>query len=116
MSNRILTCIICPRGCTLNVALGDKNEVISVSGNACKRGAEYAENECTNPKRTVTTTMRCDNGDRVPVKTDVSIPKTDVFECMRLINAATAKLPVKTGDVLLENICGSNIVATDNRK
>lgn len=115
MKQRKLTCIICPRGCTLNVALNDENNVVSVSGNSCPRGEEYAKNECTNPKRTVTSTMRCGNGCTVPVKTVPAISKADIFECMKQINGAIAKLPVKTGDVLLENVCGSNIVATDNR-
>ena len=46
---RELTCIVCPLGCQLNVQLEDKR-VISVSGNGCKRGKEYAENECIKAK------------------------------------------------------------------
>ncbi len=116
MKQRKLTCIICPRGCTISVTTDNANKISDITGNSCARGAEYAKNECTDPKRTVTTTMRCDNGTVVPVKTTVAISKKDVFECMRQINAATAKLPVKTGDILLENVCGSNIAATDNRQ
>ena len=52
---RSLTCIICPRGCLLEVELGEN---IAVSGNLCPRGKVYAENECTNPQRTVTSTVR----------------------------------------------------------
>ena len=39
-----LTCIRCPRGCQLEVAVED-GAVVSVAGNACKRGETYAKTE-----------------------------------------------------------------------
>ena len=57
-----LTCIACPLGCTITVTL-DGKDVISVEGNTCPRGKEYAINECTAPVRTVTTTVKCEDGD-----------------------------------------------------
>lgn len=111
---RTLTCIVCPLGCQIKVALEGKN-VLSVTGNTCPRGKEYAETECISPMRTVTTTMRCRDGGLVSVKTDRPIPKEKMAECMAIINGATAHTPLCIGDVLLENIFGSNIVATQNR-
>lgn len=108
-----LTCIICPLGCDLKVELEDGG-VTSVTGNTCKRGAEYAKNECTNPTRTVTSTMRCENGMPVAVKTDRTIPKDKIFECMKIINNHVAHLPISVGDVIIENVFGANIVATQN--
>ena len=64
---RELTCIVCPRGCDLTVTIED-GKVISVGGNACRRGVTYAENECTHPVRTGTSTMACENGAVVAVK------------------------------------------------
>ncbi len=107
-----LTCIICPAGCSLKVELEGKN-VISVSGNTCKRGIDYATNECTNPIRSVTSTILSDKGP-VSVKTDKAIPKDKIFECMEIINKARVTAPVKIGDVLIEDVFGSNIVATSN--
>lgn len=49
MAVRELTCIICPKGCALKAKLDENGKVLRVTGNTCKRGAEYAENECTNP-------------------------------------------------------------------
>lgn len=111
---RELTCIVCPIGCSLLVEL-EGNEVKSVSGNTCPRGAVYAQNECTNPQRTVTSTVRCSDGGMVAVKTDGTIPKEKIDECMDLINSLTPDLPVRIGDVLAENVFGANIVATQNR-
>ena len=82
---RALTCIACPLGCALTIELDGKS-IISIEGNTCKRGREYAISECTSPVRTVTTTMRCENGDLVSVKTKNPIPKDKVFEAMRVIN------------------------------
>lgn len=112
---REMTCIICPIGCTLLAELED-GKVLSVTGNTCPRGKAYAETECTHPMRTVTSTVRTENGGIVAVKTDKPIPKAQVFDCMKQINAHTAKLPVHIGDVLIEDVCGSRIVATANAK
>lgn len=112
---RELTCIVCPMGCSLNVELAD-NKVISVSGNTCKRGEEYAKNECINPVRTVTSTVKCENGKLVAVKTDKPIPKERISECMKIINMTVAKLPIDIGDIVVNDVFGSNIVATSQRK
>lgn len=108
---RNLTCIICPMGCQLCVTL-DQGKVLEVSGNSCPRGAEYAKNECTHPMRTVTSTIRSEYGSRIPVKTDRPIPKEHVLDCMAVIKKLTVKTPVKPGDILFENLYGSNLVAT----
>lgn len=108
---RNLTCIACPLGCSLSVEFeGDK--ILSVTGNTCKRGAEYAITECTSPVRTVTTTMICENGSLVSVKTQKPIPKNKVFEAMDIINKSVASLPICVGDILIDNVFGSPVVAT----
>ena len=111
---RKLTCIICPLGCELTVQTEDK-KVIDVKGNTCPRGKTYAENECINPQRTVTSTVKCTDGSLVSVKTDRTIPKEKMAECMRLINKTVAKLPIAVGDVIIKDVFGSNVVATQNR-
>ena len=111
---RALTCIACPLGCLLTIELDGKN-IISIEGNTCKRGREYAISECTSPVRTVTTTMRCENGDLVSVKTKNPIPKDKVFEAMNVINSTIAKLPIKVGDVLIDDLFGSPVVATQEK-
>ena len=111
-NKRELTCIICPRGCQLTV---DISEEIAVSGNICPRGKTYAVAECTNPQRTVTSTVRTSDGGVVAVKTDRTIPKDKMMECMEIINRAIATLPVRVGDVIVADVFGANVVATQNR-
>ena len=109
---RELTCIICPRGCQLTVDIGEEIEVM---GNICPRGKTYAINECTNPQRTVTSTVRTSDGGVVAVKTDRTIPKGKMMECMEIINGAVAGLPVRVGDVIIEDVFGAKVVATQNK-
>ena len=50
------------------------------SGNRCKRGARFAMQERTAPMRTVTTTVRTDEGKLLPVRTAAKISKAHVLE------------------------------------
>lgn len=111
---RILTCIVCPRGCALSVELGDGGEVLSVKGNACKRGVVYAENECTHPMRTVTSTVKLEDGRLIAVKTSQTVPKEMVFAVMNEINKVRAGSSVRIGEVIIKGVCGlaADIVAT----
>lgn len=117
---RELICVSCPLGCSLSVELGENNEVLSVSGNTCKRGEKYAHDECTNPVRMLTSTIRVQGGKLpvIPVKTSKPIPKEMMFKCMDVINRAAVDAPIKMGEVLISNICdtGVDIVATNTMK
>ena len=110
---RELTCIVCPVGCSLKVEL-DGDKVISVEGNTCPRGVTYANAECTNPMRSIATTVRCKSGELLPVKTKNPIPKEKIFEAMEIINRANPDLPISVGEVIIEDVFGSEIVATAN--
>lgn len=113
--NKEIICTVCPRGCHIDVC-GDANSVASLEGYGCKRGIEYATNEYLNPVRILTTIVKIDgvDNDLLPVRSNKPIAKDKLFECMDIIRKTSAKLPVKIGDVIVENICGTdvNIVAT----
>lgn len=115
MKEQKITCIVCPLGCEITVKTQGGN-ITEVSGHACKRGEKYAAIEVSDPRRTITTTMRVVGADipLVSVKTSNPIPKHLMFESMKNINKTTVNAPVKIGDVLVENILdtGVNIVAT----
>lgn len=110
---REMTCIVCPMGCQLEVTI-ENGEVTTVKGNTCPRGEQYAKTECTNPQRMVTTTVMCENGELLPVKTDRPVKKEDVFKVMESVNNCVAHLPIKIKDVIIENVCGANIIAAKN--
>ena len=114
---REMICVSCPIGCQLSVELDDNGTVNSVTGNTCKRGEKYAVDECTNPVRMLTTTMKVNGGSLpvISVKTSSPIPKGKMFECMKEINKEVVDAPIRMGAVLISNICdtGVDIVATN---
>ena len=111
-----LICVSCPLGCPIEVEI-ENGEILSVTGNTCKRGDAYARTEVTNPTRMITTTVKVEGGKSyvVPVKSANPIPKGMMMDCMKVINEASVKAPVNIGDVVLENILGTgvDIVATN---
>ena len=115
---RELTCIVCPRGCQLKVEIAADGSIGTIEGFTCPRGKQYAIDECTHPMRTVTSTVRAEGGDPVPVKTSRTIPKELIFDCMKAINAATVTLPVHIGDVVIPNLLdtGADVIVTAERE
>ena len=69
-----LTCIVCPKGCRLNV---DEENGFLVTGYGCPRGKEYGHKELTAPTRTLTSIVRIEGAIHpcCPVKTSGEIPK-----------------------------------------
>ena len=117
MEERKLTCIGCPMGCPLTVVMNGE-EMVSVTGNTCKRGDVYARKEVTDPTRIVTSTVRVSGGSipMVSVKTKEDIPKDKIFECVRALKGIQVPAPVYIGDIILKNVAdtGVDIVATKN--
>ena len=107
-----LVCIICPRGCALEADINENT--VCVTGNACPKGKDYAVNECTNPVRTVTATVRVSNraNTMVSVKTDTPVPKDTMMLVMARLRNIQVEAPVSIGDVVLENVFGSSIIVT----
>lgn len=117
MEKRELTCIGCPLGCALTVEMND-GEVISVTGNTCKRGDDYARKEVTNPTRIVTSSVKVEDGSlaAVSVKTKEDIPKGKIFDCVKALKDVCVKAPVAIGDVVLADVAGTgvDVIATKN--
>lgn len=115
---RNLTCIVCPMGCQITVELDGAKRVVSVNGHTCKRGEQYANTECTAPRRTLTTTVAVEGGGVISVKTDGTVPKELMLECMALINGVRVAPDIPLGTIVIENILdtGINVVTTKGTK
>jgi CxxC motif-containing protein len=111
-----LICIVCPKGCHLQV---DVNNNFAVTGNTCERGKAYGQQEISNPTRIITSTVCVAGGEiaRMPVKTDKTIPKDKIFEAMKLLDAIEVTTPFKAGDVVVPDLCGTgaNFISTASR-
>ncbi len=109
-----LTCIECPIGCPIEVEV-ENGKPVSITGYTCPRGKSYAESEVICPRRVVTSTVKATDGTLVPVKTERPVKKSDIFDVMQKINKATVMLPVKIGDIVVENISEDiHLIATGN--
>jgi CxxC motif-containing protein len=100
-------CIACPIGCPLQlVHRGDT--IQEISGNNCKRGAKYAQQEFTDPRRSFSTTIPIEGGiyPRLPVKLSAPIRKESILQAARVIRGLSASAPVACGEIVLTDLLG----------
>ena len=99
----------------MSVSLSETGEFLSVSGNNCPRGAAYARQECTLPKRTITAVVPV-AGSRMPlsIKTSVPIPKELIRDVMHELGSIQVSSPVLAGQVIIHHVLNTeaDIVAT----
>lgn len=119
MMKKELICVICPNGCQLEAEIEEKDntlKVLEVNGSLCDKGHPWAEQEITNPIRTIASSIIVDNGDMplVSVRTDAPIPLGKIMDVMDEIKAQKLEAPVRIGDILISNPAGTecNIIAT----
>jgi len=110
-----LTCIECPRGCTLTVDF-ENCRVVSVEGNACPQGNAYAVAEIQHPVRLITSAVLAESLEikMVPVRTDKPVPRDRVMDVMSAIKKIRLNRPVRCGEIIADNFLGLgvNLIAT----
>lgn len=106
---KVITCINCPVGCRLTVTL-ENDQVTKVTGNTCIRGDKYARQECIAPERMITAVVPvADRSMPLSVKTARPVPKKLISACMQALADVTVTAPVRIGDVILPNVCGTGV-------
>ena len=112
-----LICISCPQGCALEVTMEGKT-ITKVDGAACKRGEKYAEQEITDPRRMIASTVRVKNGFHplIPVYTKMPIPKDMIKEVLKELREIELTAPVANGSIVIENILGTGIDVITSRE
>ncbi|MFZ3070294.1 MAG: DUF1667 domain-containing protein [Anaerolineaceae bacterium] len=103
-------CTACPQGCALTVLM-EEGEIISVTGNTCKKGLDYAKAEMTDPRRMVASTVKIKNGFHplLPVYTERPVPKPMIPQVLAEIRKVELVAPVKMKSVVIENVLGTGI-------
>ena len=121
MITKKVTCVICPRGCEIEVCFTineNEKKVVEVKGNGCGRGYNYAVSEVVSPVRTLTSTVKLIGGEsqRLAVRSAEPIPRDLLLKCMAVIRKTEIASPVNMGDVVIENIedTGVDIIAACN--
>ena len=107
-----MICIICPRGCAMTAEI--QGETVTVTGNTCPKGEEYAINECLHPMRTVTAVVRVSNRENtmVSVKTENPVPKDKMMDVMTMLHEASVTAPAAIGDTVLADVFGTRVIVT----
>lgn len=100
-------CIGCPVGCPLQLE-HEKDRIREVTGNECNRGAKYARQEFTDPRRNISTTVMISDAlrQRLPVKVSGAIHKDRILEAARKIHQIKVVAPVEIGQVLIKDFLG----------
>lgn len=111
-----MTCIICPNGCKLEVT--QEGDYIQVKGNQCKRGETFGIMEMTEPKRTISSTVKTifPEVPVLPVRVSSEIPKDRIFDVMNEINKVRLDHKVDRNEIILENVLdlGVDVIATSS--
>ena len=113
MNHRVITCILCPNGCELEVGWDGEPtaQSVEVLGNLCARGISYALDELTHPERTLTTSVRVRGGVQrlASVKTVSPIPREAVIAARESLQPIVLNAPVAIGQVVMEDVAGTGI-------
>ncbi len=114
MLKKEFLCISCPIGCRLTAERENDSGPWRISGNRCPRGAAYAQDELTDPRRVVTATVASDSESmpRIPVRTDRGLPRRRIDALLNRLYRLQVKVPVKCGAILLEDVekTGVNVI------
>lgn len=94
-----LVCTCCPNGCALTASTDAKGK-LEISGAHCSRGVSFGLSELTDPRRTLTTTVRLQNGayPLVPVRSAEPVRKGDLRRLVASLRTVTLTAPVRCGD------------------
>jgi CxxC motif-containing protein len=104
-------CLRCPQGCEVQTMLGPDDEILNISGNKCKLGKEYVEQEIRDPRRVLPTSVKVKNGTSpmVPVWTPEPMPKGLLLDLAAESRKIEVEAPVHVGDVVLDDWRGLGV-------
>ena len=110
MSQKVITCTVCPLGCDITVT-GKGEDITAIEGFSCRRGEEYARNEFVHPVRILTSSVRMTGGAEplMPVRSAKPIPKELLLDCVEVLRTVSVEATVHTGDVIVRDILGTGV-------
>lgn len=96
-----LVCTVCPNGCSLSVSAGKRGKP-EIQGALCKRGVRFGLSELTDPRRTLTTTIRVLGGKQplVPVRSVDPVPKAELAALVKALRNIALTAPVDPGQII----------------
>lgn len=105
------TCIICPNGCEITAEIegGEGSwEFHSIEGALCPKGRAYVEQELTDPRRNIATSVLVKGGvlPLASVRLTNPVPKARIFDAVNAIKGCSLTAPVQAGHVVIHNLLG----------
>lgn len=109
MKKRKITCTLCPLGCEMEVLVDEeKDEVISVEGNECPQGEEFAIQRIKEIRCEVPTTVEQEGNDyTLAVKTEQPVSRELIPDVMKETAYVKADIGTKKGDIIISNVAGT---------
>lgn len=112
---REFICIMCPQGCEITAETTEGRE-LSVAGNLCPKGRDYATQEIVNPMRNIASSIQVEGGELplASVRLTKLVPKSSVFQVMEEIKKIKLTAPVYEGTTVIEHVLGleSDVIVT----
>jgi CxxC motif-containing protein len=109
-----LTCLLCPAGCELSVR--EEGGRLAVEGQACEKGAAFAESEIRRPLRNLATSVpvRGTESRMVSVRLSRPVPRDRIFPILEEISRIRPEAPLRRGQVLIADVLGTgaDVIAT----
>jgi len=108
--NREFICVTCPVGCTIE-AIVEGQELLEIKGQACQRGIAFVREELTDPRRTLTTTVRVCGGTMplLPVRSAAPLPKSLLRDVAARLRTVSVQAPVRQYQVILPDALGTGV-------
>jgi CxxC motif-containing protein len=111
----LLTCVLCPVGCELEVERDAAGEV-RVRGHQCDKGVPFAVEEVLRPKRNLATSVPVQGtaARMVSVRLSRPVPREMIFPILAEISKLRPEAPVGRGQVLIADVLGTgaDVIAT----
>ena len=110
MDERTIICTVCPMGCNINLKVSG-DEIVSMEGNECLRGKDYARDEYFSPTRTLTSSVLIEGSNEplLPVRTEKPVPKDKIDECMKVIKETKVTAPVEMYQIIIPDLAGTGV-------
>ena len=112
---REFTCIICPNGCEITAGVED-NQIVSIEGALCPKWEAYVNQELTDPRRNIATSVLVKGGELplASVRLTNPIPKARIFDAIAEIRGVAVDAPVEAGAVVIKGSLGldSDVIVT----
>lgn len=105
---KTIICTTCPNGCEITAEYTDRKD-FSIEGNRCSRGYEFTLNECFEPKRMFTASVRLKDAYRkmLPLRSDIPVPKELLIEIAKHIKDIEVNAPVDSRQIIVKNVLGT---------